>query len=188
MTVLVLTQRFDEAQLLASKLHRHQRRKGTDIAYISHLLIVAGLVIEHGGDEDQTIAALLHDAAEDCGGRPTLDRIRAQFGFGVAQIVADCTDSWAEPKPEWSVRKKQYLALLPLQSSRSHLVCLADKTHNAEAILADYRSHGDDLWMRFKGAAEGTRWYYRELSNFFASAMPGRLADRLSLASAGFAH
>lgn len=182
----MLTSRYDEAFRFAHDLHRRQTRKGTPIPYISHLMSVAAIVIEHGGSEDQAIGGLLHDAAEDQGGLETLEEIRRRFGDDVAQIVRDCTDSWVEPKPEWRVRKEIYLAALPGKSTRSLLVSLADKTHNAEAILFDYRELGETLWERFSGGAEGTRWYYRKLAGVFAEAMPGRLSDRLGRAVSQF--
>ena len=183
----MLTDRFDEAFRLAHRLHRDQLRKGTSIPYVSHLMGVAALVIEHGGDEDQAIAALLHDAAEDQGGAATLAEIRAAFGDEVAGIVSDCTDAWGAPKPPWRDRKEAYLVALPGKPPRSQLVSLADKTHNAEAILSDHLLLGDALWGRFKGGAEGTRWYYGALAGIFAEALPGPLSDRLSRAVAGFA-
>jgi (p)ppGpp synthase/HD superfamily hydrolase len=135
----VLTTRFDDAFRYAHALHQHQLRKGTTIPYITHLMAVAALVVEHGGDEDQAIAGLLHDAAEDQGGAATLAQIRARFGDAVADIVADCTDAWTEPKPPWRARKEAYLRELPSKPPASLLVSLADKTHNAEAIRFDYR-------------------------------------------------
>jgi (p)ppGpp synthase/HD superfamily hydrolase len=182
----MLTPRFDEAFRFAHELHREQVRKATSIPYISHLMTVAALVIEHGGDEDQAVAALLHDAVEDQGGAATLEEIRARFGDTVAGVVVDCTDSWTEPKPPWRARKEAYIAALPHKSGRSLLVSLADKTHNAEAILLDYRVLGNELWSRFNGGAEGTRWYYNALSDVFAFVLPGPLSDRLSRAVAGF--
>ena len=140
-----LTERFDDALRYAHELHHRQTRKGTRIPYASHLIAVAALVIEHGGDEDRAIAALLHDAAEDQGGAPTLAMIRTKFRDAVAAIVSDCTDSWVEPKPPWRARKEAYLASLPNRSAKSLLVSLADKTHIAEAILIDYRELGDAL-------------------------------------------
>ena len=183
----MLTERFDEAFRYAHGLHRAQTRKGTSIPYISHLMTVAALVVEHGGSEDQAIAGLLHDAAEDQGGAKTLAEIRATFGEVVAVIVSDCTDTWIEPKPAWRERKESYLAALPGKPVRSLLVSLADKTHNAESILSDYREIGDSLWDRFSGGAAGTRWYYSVLSDVFAEAMPGRLSVRLSRAVAALA-
>jgi (p)ppGpp synthase/HD superfamily hydrolase len=182
----VLTPRFDEAFRFAHELHRTQPRKGTSIPYISHLMMVAALVLEHGGNEDQAIAALLHDAPEDQGGAETLAEIRRRFGDVVARIVADCTDSWTEPKPPWRARKEAYIERLPQKPRDSLVVSLADKTHNAEAILMDYRVLGDDLWSRFNGGADDTRWYYNALFEVFAIAMPGALSDRLSRAVAGF--
>ncbi len=184
--IRLLTERFDDAFRFAHRLHRAQPRKGTSIPYISHLMIVAALVIENGGDEDQAIAALLHDAVEDQGGADTLEKIRATFGETVARIVSDCTDSWIEPKPPWRERKEAYLLALPDKPQRSLLVSLADKTHNAEAILFDYRVLGDSLWDRFNGGMDGTRWYYTALADVFSDVMPGRLSDRLTRAVAGF--
>lgn len=182
----MLTGRINQAFTFAHDLHRRQTRKGTPIPYISHLMAVSALVIEHGGGEDQAIAALLHDAAEDQGGEKMLAEIRAKFGDRVAAIVSDCTDSWVEPKPAWRQRKEDYLATLAHKPVASLLVSLADKTHNAEAILFDYRVEGDRLWPRFNGGADGTRWYYTSLASLFAQAMPGRLADRFGRAVEGF--
>ena len=182
----MLTERFDKAFRFAHRLHRDQTRKGTPIPYISHLMTVAALVVEHGGNEDQAIAGLLHDAVEDQGGAETLAKIRTRFGDAVATIVSDCTDAWTEPKPPWRARKEAYLAAFPGKPAQSLLVSLADKTHNAEAILFDYRVLGDSLWDRFNGGADGTRWYYNALAEVFSDTMPGRLSDRLSRAVAGF--
>lgn len=176
----MLTDRFDEALAYASRIHRDQRRKDTAIPYVSHLLAVASLTLEHGGDEDQAIAALLHDAAEDQGGAERLADIEARFGPGVAAIVADCTDSWAEPRPPWRERKAAYVAALAGKPARSLLVSLADKTHNARAIVGDLRRHGDDLWPRFTGGKAGTLWYYGTLARAFALALPGDLADEFA--------
>jgi len=149
-------------------------------------MTVAALVVEHDGNEDQAIGGLLHDAAEDQGGFETLEDIRKHFGDAVAEIVSDCTDSWVEPKPDWRPRKVAYLARLPEKPQRSLLVSLADKVHNAEAILFDYRVIGNSLWPRFTGSVEGTRWYYSALAGVFSQAMPGRLSDRLARAVAAF--
>ena len=186
-TTPMLSERFDRAFAHASRLHRQQRRKGTDIPYLSHLMSVAALVLEHGGTEDQAIAALLHDAVEDQGGQPVLDEIEERFGEGVARIVDECTDSRVEPKPPWRERKEAYIAKLPEKAPETLLVSLADKTHNARAILGDYRQLGDDLWARFNGGREGTLWYYRTLSEFYAQALPGPLASELARAVAAFA-
>ena len=143
--MMPLSELYDEALLYASDLHRTQVRKGSGTPYIAHLLSVSSRVLSAGGTEVQAIAGLLHDAAEDQGGQATLDDVRRRFGSDVAQIVADCTDSWSEPKPAWRPRKELYLSLLPKKAVSSLLVSLADKVDNAEAILNDYRNIGDDL-------------------------------------------
>lgn len=183
---MTLTNRFDEALAYASDLHRRQRRKGTDIPYVSHLLSVTALVLEHGGNEDQAIAALLHDAAEDHGGETALRDIRRRFGNAVADIVADCTDAWEEPKPPWRARKEAYIATLPNKDQATLLVSLADKTHNAKSILADFRQIDDEIWQRFSGGKQGTIWYYQTLSAFYNEAVPGPLADELARTVAAF--
>jgi len=171
--------RYSTALALANDLHRTQFRKGTSITYISHLLAVAALVIEAGGDEDTAIAALLHDAVEDQGGRPTLEKIRAEFGEEVAEIVEACTDADVIPKPEWRPRKEAYIAAIPHKSPRALLVTAADKLHNATAILNDYGQLGEPLWERFNGGKDGTLWYYRTLTVALKDQVPGELWQRL---------
>lgn len=162
--VTELTVKFQDALVYGTELHAGQPRKGTDIPYVSHLLAVSSIVMENGGDEDEVIAAFLHDAAEDKGGREVLDDIQTKFGKKVADIVAGCTDAWTKPKPEWRERKEQYLAHLNEGVSTSVLlVSCADKLHNARSILSDYRRIGESLWKRFKGGKDGTLWYYRSL-------------------------
>ena len=160
---MTLSPDFNEALAFAASLHNSQLRKGTQIPYIAHLLAVAGLVLEYGGTEDEAIAALLHDAVEDQGGRATLDRIRRRFGSSVADIVESCSDTDVEPKPEWRERKERYLLHLAQASPSVLLVSAADKLHNATAILRDYRNLGDAIWGRFKGGSTGTLWNYRAL-------------------------
>jgi len=175
----MLTSRFDDAFAYARHLHASQVRKSTTIPYISHLMCVSGLVIENGGNEDQAIAALLHDAAEDCGGWPTLNTIRTRFGDAVAEIVIDCTDSFDDEKGPWKPRKTAYLKKLPHKAQTSLLVSLADKTHNAEAIYNDRLTIGDRIWDRFNAGRDETLWYYRQLADIFLTSMPGLLANRL---------
>ncbi|MBR0689870.1 HD domain-containing protein [Bradyrhizobium manausense] len=181
-----LSKLYDEALVYASELHRTQVRKGSGTPYIAHLLSVSSRVLAAGGTEVQAIAGLLHDAAEDQGGQATLDEVRKRFGHDVAQIVADCTDSWIEPKPAWRPRKEAYLSVLASKPAASLLVSLADKVDNAEAILNDYRNIGDELWGRFTGGQEGTIWYYRRLSEIFSLALPSALAQQLALTVASF--
>ena len=175
-----LTGRFQSALVFAAELHRHQRRKGTDIPYVSHLLGVASIALEIGADEDQAIAALLHDAVEDQGGAPCLAEIRSRFGDRVAGMVSDCTDADTVPKPPWRERKEAYIASLAHKPKDSLLVSLADKTHNARAILDDLVVHGPALWERFTGGREGSLWYYDQLARAFRDHLPGPAADRLA--------
>lgn len=179
---MALSRKFDDALVYAADLHRDQIRKGSGIPYIAHLMSVSSRVLSAGGTEVQAIGGLLHDAAEDQGGHATLNFISERFGPEVAQIVADCTDSWTDPKPEWRARKEAYLSKLPMKSATSLLVSLADKLDNAEAILNDYRQIGEALWRRFTGGREGSIWYYRELSRIFDQALPCPLASDLSRA------
>ncbi|MBK6780544.1 MAG: HD domain-containing protein [Gemmatimonadetes bacterium] len=171
--------RYSAALAFASELHGSQLRKGTAVPYIAHLLSVSALVLEAGGDEDAAIAALLHDAVEDQGGRPMLDRIRARFGDGVADIVAACTDAEVTPKPPWRQRKEAYLASIPHKPAPALLVSIADKVHNAGAILRDYTQLGEAVWARFAGGREGTLWYYRSLSDAFRDRAPQPLWELL---------
>jgi GTP pyrophosphokinase len=160
---VVLGPRFAEALPYAAQVHRDQVRKGTGVPYVSHLLGVAGIVLEHGGNEDEAIAALLHDAVEDQGGAPRLREIRQRFGDTVAAIVEGCTDTDEMPKPPWRPRKEAYIGHLASASPSVRLVSAADKLHNARTILADYRRFGDAVWDRFSGGREGTLWYYGAL-------------------------
>jgi len=174
-----LTRRFEQALLFATRKHAGQLRKGTPAPYISHLMGVAGLVLEAGGDEDLAIAALLHDVVEDCGGKPMLQEVRRCFGKRVAHVVDGCTDSYIIPKPPWRERKEKYLRHLRTADADVHLVSAADKVHNLRHILTDYREAGDKIWERFNGKREGTLWYYRALLKEFRRRKPNRLVKEL---------
>lgn len=168
----VLTARYTAALDYARVLHAGDIRKGTTIPYFAHLMSVSALVLEHGGSEDHAIAALLHDAAEDHGGEKMLDAVRAEFGDTVAAIVRSCSDSLVEDrsnKAPWCERKQSYLAHIADMSADAALVSAADKVHNARAVLADYRRHGDELWTRFNRDAgcAGVCWYYGGLAREF---------------------
>ncbi|WP_217922222.1 HD domain-containing protein [Miltoncostaea oceani] len=181
----VLGPRFRDALVYAAEVHADQRRKGSDTPYVSHLLAVAALVIEDGAaagqlSEDEVIAALLHDAPEDQGGKERLADIRDRFGKRVAEIVAACSDTFETPKPPWRERKQAYLDHLAETTDTGVLrVSLADKVHNARAVLADYRVLGDELWPRFNRDAD-TPWYYRSLVAVFSERAPGPLAGELA--------
>jgi (p)ppGpp synthase/HD superfamily hydrolase len=176
----MLGQKFEEALVYATRLHAAQRRKGTDILYVSHLLAVASLVLEAGGNEDEAIAALLHDGPEDQGGLETLAEIRARFGDRVGDIVAACSDTFEAEKPAWKARKQAYLDHLRDAAPAVLLVSCADKLHNARAILADYRRHGETLWDRFNGGRDDILWYYAELARIFDARGPEALAVQLA--------
>jgi GTP pyrophosphokinase len=174
-----LTARFEGALTLACELHRTQARKGTQIPYVAHLLAVVSIALEHGADEDEAIAAVLHDAVEDQGGAATGDAIERRFGKRVADIVRACSDSDVIPKPPWRERKAAYLAHISEASPSARLVSASDKLHNARALLADHREHGTKLWERFTGGREGTLWYYRRLVDAFQQAPPSGDGKRL---------
>jgi len=169
-----LTQRFDDAYRYASEIHRDDRRKGTDVPYLTHLLSVAALVLEDGGDEAQAMAGLLHDAAED---HPTtegptgrLREIETRFGPDVAALVAFCTDHLELEPPPSEVRKERYVAHLQEAEDIGGLrVSLSDKLHNARSILRDLRLHGDRVWDRFNTGAAFQLRYYRGLVEAFRS-------------------
>jgi len=163
-------ERFSKALTYAAEAHVQQVRKGTNTPYLAHLLATASLVLENGGDEEEAVAALLHDAVEDQGGRPRLEDIRKRFGGQVAEIVDGCTDSgtWANPLPEWRERKESYVRHLREASRSVRLVAAADKLHNLRSIATDYRQVGEALWKRFSGHREGVLWYYRAVSEALA--------------------
>lgn len=175
----MLTERYADALQLAWKLHSTQVRKGTTIPYVSHLIAVSSLALEHGANEDEAIAALLHDSVEDAGGEPTLDMIRVRYGDAVADIVAGCTDAYVDPKPAWRPRKEAYLAHLANASASVRLVSASDKLHNARSILSDLRVHGPALWSRFTAGKEGSLWYYRSLVKVYVLHGRTPLVDEL---------
>lgn len=175
---------FNEALHFAAELHRRQVRKGISIPYISHLMSVSALVLEYGGDTEQAIAGLLHDAIEDQseanGGSEALGRIISDlFGAEVLRIVLACTDATTFPKPPWRERKQAYLEHLRHVDGRVALVSCADKLHNARTLLADLRAHGDAVFGRFSAPKTMTLWYYGALAEAFREHHAGPLADEL---------
>ena len=175
-----LTERFVEALAFATRAHRGQYRKGTGIPYVSHPLQVAGIALEHGADEDQAIAALLHDVIEDTD--VTEAELAQRFGGDVARIVADCSDAEGpDEKPPWRKRKESYLAHLATSSGRSALVSCADKLHNARSVVSDLERYGPATLDRFNGKRRGTLWYYRQLAKLFGRLdVPKGLRDELA--------
>lgn len=174
-----LTGRFDEAVRYAREVHAAQARKGTGTPYFGHLMGVASIVLDDGGTEDEAIAALLHDAAEDQGGRGRLEDIRARFGDAVARIVEDCTDSWETPKRPWAERKLAYAEHARALPASSLRVSAADKVHNTYATLRDLRNVGEAVWARFNASADDVIAYYGRLVRSYREAGGGRLVDEL---------
>lgn len=170
--------RLDDAFTWAADLHRKQRRKGSDAPYLTHLMAVAACVGEHGGSEDQVIAALLHDAIEDQG--VTHTEIAERFGENVARIVTACTDATERPKPPWRERKERYLIHLRDQPAEVKLVSVSDKLHNARSIQRDLRSVGTDVWKRFSASTDETLWYYRAVTDALRENWPHPLVDELA--------
>jgi GTP pyrophosphokinase len=167
----MITDRFAKALHLAIKAHDGQLRKGTTTPYISHPMAVASISLEHGADEDQAIAALLHDAIED-GGAAYGPKIKELFGERVSTIVQGCTDGVPDEngkKENWKQRKEKYLAHLATTHADVLLVSGCDKLHNARAILSDLENIGTKVYDRFNASMEETLWYYSELSKIFSA-------------------
>jgi GTP pyrophosphokinase len=157
------SERIIDAMAAAAQIHARQKRKATEIPYLSHLLGTCSIALEYGANEDEAIAALLHDAIED--GQPT-DAARAtvwSFGAEVGRIVEACTDADTQPKPPWRPRKEAYLASLDKKDHSVLLVSASDKLHNARSIVRDRRGVGEKVWDRFKVQKSDTLWYYRSL-------------------------
>jgi (p)ppGpp synthase/HD superfamily hydrolase len=178
---LVLTDKFERAFQYASIVHAGQRRKRSEIPFMAHLLGVASIAFEYGADEDEAIAALLHDSVEDAGGEERLQDIRTRFGDIVAVIVDGCTDSKTSPKPPWRTRKAAYIARVPHAPPAVKLVSAADKLYNVRSIIKDLRQFGNTAWDRFKGGKEGTLWYYRCLIQAYKTTGVTPLIEELDL-------
>jgi (p)ppGpp synthase/HD superfamily hydrolase len=174
--------RLVEALRFALEAHGNQTRKGTPVPYASHLLQVAGLVLEHGGDGEQAAAAVLHDAVEDC--EDVDDAVlRERFGAVVADIVLSCTDVLPGDRPgaksPWLVRKQRYVARLARADARTRLVAACDKLHNLRSVVADLHAEGRETLARFRGTPEQTRGYYEAVREALAPDLPERLIREL---------
>jgi (p)ppGpp synthase/HD superfamily hydrolase len=177
----MLTARFEDALVFAARLHQDQARKGAEqIPYLAHLMSVAALVLEAGGDEDEAIAALLHDAIEDRGDRTDLAEIERRFGPNVQMIVEACSDTDVRPKPPWLGRKQAYIERLGSAPPSVLRVACADKVHNVRSTIGDLRVHGPATWRKFGGTVEQQLWYYGTLSELFSRRLPGPLSDELA--------
>ncbi len=180
------SERLTNAFSWASDLHAEQSRKGTRVPYLSHLMAVASLAMEYGADEDTVIAALLHDAVEDAGGDHLLQRIRRHFGDRIADIVAECSDSFSADKTvkaPWIERKRAYVAQLAHKTPEACLVSACDKLHNALAILADEQEAraigATPVWDRFGKPAEQVVAYYSAVLAGLRDKVPSALERRL---------
>ncbi len=179
--------RFIYALQFASHIHATQRRKGSEIPYLSHLMAVSALVMDYGGTESEAIGALLHDAAEDCGGRPMLDRIRATFGTEVANIVDGCTDTFEEPKPTWKPRKEDYIRHLRTASDAVRTVACADKLHNMTCTVRDLRRDPDPAyWSRFSTGRDDQVWFYQSCLGAFKEGKPPAMLDEYEITLKAF--
>lgn len=167
----MLTEKIAQALALAVEAHNGQKRKGTNIPYLAHPMGVASIALDHGADEEQAMAALLHDAVED-GGPHYAKRIRDQFGDRVADIVEGCTDGVPDSsgkKEAWKPRKERYISHLQKATDDVLLVSGSDKLHNARAIVEDLLRIGPVVFDRFTSTQEQTIWYYETLSGVFSS-------------------
>ncbi len=184
---LHLTSRFTSAVDYARHIHIN-RRKGTEIPYMAHLLGVAAIVMGESGlagfpvTEDMVIAALLHDAVEDQGGLPRLKDIEQNFGQDVARMVEGLSDSFSadsENKPTWPERKQAYIERLRSEPADIQLVSAADKLYNARSILEDYREIGPRIWDRFKRDRKDQLWYFNQLLKTYKSPGARRIVEEL---------
>lgn len=178
----LLGPRYALALQLAHQMHLTHVRKLTDVPYVSHVLAVSALVLEHGGGEDAATAALLHDVVEDTA--LDLDAIEAMFGPAVREIVAGCSDAVGDPeaKPDWKTRKRAHLAHARHANAATRLVLGADKLHNARAILSDLEEHGAVTWDRFNAGPSDLLWYYRGMSEALGEGLPSKLRRDLDAA------
>lgn len=185
-TPFILTGKYPEAMQYCFDLHQGHLRKGSNVPYISHLLAVSALVLEYGGNEDEAIAALLHDAVEDCGGLPVLEAVKARFGGKVADIVLGCSDSLSKDpgkKEPWHVRKERYLDHLRQANASVLLVAACDKLHNLSCTVQDLEKEGPAFWTKFNSAAQDQVWFYQECVDIFrdrGSPLSGRMEKELA--------
>ncbi|SHG42405.1 HD domain-containing protein [Geodermatophilus nigrescens] len=174
-----LSGRYGEALAYASEHHRTQLRDSSRVPYLTHLMSVSALVLEHGGTEVQAIAGLLHDAVEDAPkgtGGAVLADTRSRFGDDVADIVRACSDGLdadGNRSGTWAERKRPYIAGLSDKSLDALLVTAADKTHNGLCIAADVRRYGQDFWKTFNASRDELLWYYTSVERAVAERLPG---------------
>jgi GTP pyrophosphokinase len=174
-----LSSRFEAALVFASQLHRTQRRKTTRTPYVGHLLGVASIVLEHGGDEDEAIAALLHDAVEDQGGLLTRGIILQRFGDRVTSIVDGCTEERWDQTITHRQRKQTHLESIRTASPSVALVYASDKLHNGQTLLSAHKQLGQAVWPHFTGGADTVVWYYGVARESVRGRIPPALFEQL---------
>lgn len=170
--------KLTHALQFALDAHREQCRKGKDVPYASHLLQVAGLVLEYGGrDIDLAVAGLLHDVLEDTCVPET--EIVERFGERVRAIVRSCTDllegDTCEQKSEWKLRKEAYVERFAGEDSGTQTVAACDKLHNLTNLVADLRAQGPAFLDDFNGGRDGTLWYFAEIEARLRPELPEAL-------------
>ncbi len=172
---LLWSKRLDAAVAYAGELHRNQTRKGSRAPYVAHLLDTASLALKHDGTEDEAIAALLHDALEDCDVPARIRReVRRRFGQRVLDIVEACTATTARPKPDWLTRKTAYVATIAAKSQPAKFVSACDKAANLGDMIEDFRRVGRRLWNRFNADRNQVLWYYKSCAREFAKGKTSR--------------
>ena len=173
---------LDRAFRFAAEAHAGKTRKGSNIPYVSHLLQVAGLVLEHGGSVEQAAAGLLHDTVEDCE-TVSIESVRQEFGAPIAHIVETCTDTAPGEHPDqkgpWRQRKERYLQQLRAADAESALVAACDKRHNLGTLVTDVRNEGRAYLKRFNAAADEQLWYYEQLFEVLRTRVPPKLSTDL---------
>jgi (p)ppGpp synthase/HD superfamily hydrolase len=159
------SEQYEAALVAAAKAHRPQKRKGSDVPYITHPVHVSVILIRHGFPEPLVIAGLLHDVVEDQG--YPLQRIEEEFGREVAGVVAALSEQKRDAqgrKRPWEVRKREGLELLRRASLGAAAVKAADALHNVCTAVADARRAGPGAWRRFNRGPDLQLWYYRSVA------------------------
>jgi (p)ppGpp synthase/HD superfamily hydrolase len=183
-SAIVFGAKYRDALAFAAEQHQHQHRKGSGAPYVTHVLAVSALVGEYGGDEEQAVAALLHDVVEDQG--VALVALEARFGAEVARLVEAATDAFAKPKPPWRARKEAHIARVRTMDARPRLVIAADKLHNTQSILRDLGRPlvGASVWGRFNAGKEGMLWYVDAMHHALADGWQHEILHELEDTSA----
>jgi (p)ppGpp synthase/HD superfamily hydrolase len=177
---IILSHQFEAALVYATQLHRQQYRKVVPTPYVGHLLAVSALVLEDGGNEEEAIAALLHDAIEDQGGEATRNDLQRQFGARITTIVEGCTEPLPQPQESWQQHKQRYLDKLQQGSAAVHRVALADKLHNARSLLHHLQQRGSEVWQHFRATPSELIWFYEAQLRLFEAVHPGWMATDLA--------